>query len=281
MDKVIEKIKKLSLNMRKKALEMAFNVGNRGSHLGGGGSSMEIIAALYGGAMNIDAKNPFMKERDRFIPSKAHCVLAYYTALAYAGYFDVALLDTFELNESDFAGHPVMNFERGIEFSGGSLGMGLSQGVGLALAAKRCKSSSKIFVLLGDGECNEGAVWEAVMSASHFKLNNLIAVVDKNKLQYDGEVSRIMNIDPLDKKFESFGWNVINVADGHSAEQLYKAYIKAKEAVNAPTAVICNTVKGSGVSFMENRKEWHHSRITREQFDIAMAETIERGKNGL
>lgn len=269
MQELITNAKELAFKMRQKALEMALNAGGKGSHLGPALSCMEILAALYGGVMTF--------QTDRFIPSKAHCVLAYYTALAYSGHFPVKELDTFECNDSKLSGHPVMNDEWGIEFSGGSLGMGLSQGVGLALAAKRKNKQGKVFVLVGDGECNEGSVWEAVMSAAQFKLDNLIMIVDSNKLQYDGAVEKIMSISPLKEKLQSFGFKVIEIENANDAAQTVAGLCKAKNVEEQPCAVIANTVKGCGVSFMENRKEWHHSRLSKEQYDIALQELLQRG----
>lgn len=275
-DDTIKKIKELADKMRRKALEMALAAGSNGSHLGAGLSSMEILACLYGGIMNIDSKNPHMEGRDYFIPSKAHCVLSFYTALAYAGFFPAEELDTFEVNGSKLPGHPVMNVDMGIEFSGGSLGMGFSQGVGLALAGKRKGNNNRIYVLLGDGECDEGSNWEAAMSASNFRLDNLTVIIDRNKLQYDGETEEVMALTSLKEKFASFGFCVYET-DGNDADMLYNTFIKAKSSSEGkPTAIIADTIKGKGVSFMENKKEWHHSRLTKQQYDIAVSELDQR-----
>lgn len=272
----ILKIKELADNMRLKAMDMALSAGTNGSHLGAGLSSMEIIACLYGGIMNIDSKNPNKDGRDFFIPSKAHCVLAFYTALAYTGFFPVEELNNFEVNCFDLPGHPLMNISKGIEFSGGSLGMGFSQGVGLALAGKRKKNNSKVFVLLGDGECDEGSIWEAAMSAAHFKLDNLTVIVDNNKLQYDGGTEEVMSLLNLKSKFESFGFNVYEV-DGHNIESLHDTLRKTEVlSNNKPSAVIADTIKGKGISFMENKKEWHHSILSKEQYDLAVCELNKR-----
>ena len=270
-EEIISEIEKMAHNMRKKALNMAFSAGANGAHLGPGLSAMEIIASLYGGVMNLDPKNPRWGKRDRFIVSKAHCVLAYYTALAQVGYIATEDLDTFESNGGYLPGHPVMNENKGIEFSGGSLGLGLSLGIGLALAAKKKGAGNSVYVLLGDGECNEGSVWEAAMSAAHFNVDNLIAIVDCNKLQYDGPTCDILNMADFKAKWESFGWYTVEI-DGHCVHEIYDALKNRDVVIGKPYAVIAHTVKGKGVSFMENNKDWHHARITKEQYDKAMAE---------
>lgn len=265
-------IKNMSIWMKKKALQMAYSVGNRGAHLGAGLSSIEILACLYGGATNISAKEMNNQKRDVFIPSKAHCVLSFYTALAYTGFFPIEDLEQFEQNGSELCGHPIMNSKRGIEFSGGSLGMGLSQGVGMALSSKRKDYDNHIYVLLGDGECNEGAVWEAAMSSAHFKLDNLIVIIDHNKLQYDGLIEEVMSLHSLKHKFDSFGFESREI-DGHNIEQIYGTLKEFQKNKNTkPKVIIANTIKGKGVSFMEGKKEWHHAVLSREQYDRAIRE---------
>ncbi|NMF03276.1 transketolase [Clostridium beijerinckii] len=268
----------MAKKMRKTAIDMAFNVGKKGAHLGAGLSSIEILACLYGGIMNINPKNPNWEGRDYFIPSKAHCVLSYYTALAYSGFFEVDELNSFELNESELSGHPVMNLNKGIEFSGGSLGMGLSQGVGIALSRKRKKGENNIFVLIGDGECNEGAIWEASMSATNFKLDNLIVIIDNNKLQYDGETDYVMNLYSLYDKFSAFGFNVCE-ANGHNIEDLYyKLQESIKLRNGKPTVIIADTIKGKGITFIEGKKEWHHAVLSEEQYNLAVKELKEENQ---
>lgn len=258
--------------MRRKSIDMAYLAGKNGAHLGPGLSAIEIIACLYGGVMNIDPQNPETKERDIFIPSKAHCVLAYYTALAYCGYFPIEALDDYEKDGSFLPGHPVMNVEKGIEISGGSLGMGVSQGVGLALAAKLSGQNKRIYVLTGDGECDEGSIWEGIMSAVHLNLNNLIIIVDQNKLQYDGPTSDIMNLGRLRDKLTAFGLSVYG-ANGHDISALLLAFQKMKEEhTERPKVLIADTIKGKGISFMENKKEWHHAILTKEQYETAKCE---------
>lgn len=273
MDKqTICKIENMAKKMRRKALDMGYLAGKNGAHFGAGFSSMEILACLYGGIMCFDVNDLKNKERDYFIPSKAHCVLSFYTALAYSGIIEEKELEDFEKNGKSLPGHPVKNEEIGIEFSGGSLGMGLSQGVGVALALKSKQISRDVYVLLGDGECQEGSVWEAVMSASHFRLDNLCIIVDNNKLQYDGEIDAVMTLTPLKEKFVSFGAEVYE-AEGHDIEDLLGKFELFKENKNGkPKVIIANTVKGKGISFMEGKREWHHGVLNKEQYDIAINE---------
>ena len=263
------KIQNLAIRLRKRALKMAFDSGNNGSHLGGGISTVEIFATLYGGFINYNVEDPTNSSRDRVIVSKGHCVLAYYTVLNEIGFLTEDDLLSFEVNGSGFHGHASRKLEKGIEFSGGSLGLGLSYAIGVALAGKIDKLPYKVYVLVGDGECNEGIVWEAVSSASHFKLDNLTIIVDNNRLQYDGPCCEILNMDVLANKFSAFGFES-SVVDGHNVEELYKAL--DSETHEKPRVIIANTIKGKGVSFMENRKEWHHSRLTKEQYEIAISE---------
>lgn len=258
--------------IRLSAIKMGYGAGKKGAHFGGGLSSVEILACLYGGIMKIDPHNPTKEDRDVFIASKAHCVLSLYPALAHSGFFPEEHLKDFEENESDLAGHPAMNVARGIEFSGGSLGMGFSQGVGVALGFRRKNLDNHVFVLIGDGECNEGAIWEAAMSAAHFKLDHLIVVVDKNGLQYDGKTADVMNLQNLSAKFCSFGFDTYET-DGHDVIALCDVFADALRKKNGrPKAVIAKTIKGKGVSFMENRAEWHHGILSKKDYELAVAE---------
>jgi len=266
----IEKIKHISKSMRKNILDMALAAGGNSSHFGAGLSIVEITATLYGAIMKYNHSNPEWGERDRFILSKGHGVLGYYTALAEAGFIPMEDLLTFEKTKSYLLGHPVINRKKGIEFSNGSLGMGLSLGIGVALSGKKRGSQFKVYVLIGDGECNEGSVWEAAMAASHFKLDNLIAIVDKNGFQLGGLNNEIMNIENLADKWSSFGWNVTEV-DGHNVSQLYDAFLKKTDS-KKPTAIIANTVKGKGFSFSENNNAWHHAVLTKSYYDQAIVE---------
>jgi len=272
MDNSIEKIRQMAYNMRKHALSMALSAGSNGAHLGGGLSLIEILATLYGGILRVDPTHPEWAERDRFILSKGHGVLAYYSALAESGFFPVSDLKKFEVNGEFLPGHPVMNINKGIECSSGSLGMGLSLGIGIALAGRINKRSYFTFVLMGDGECNEGAVWEAAMSASHLGISRLVAIIDHNSLQYDGPCSEIMNPGNIVGKWESFGWGVTEI-DGHDIlEILHTLSNCVRNPIHKPQAIIAHTIKGKGVSFMENKKEWHHGRLSPEQYETACGE---------
>jgi transketolase len=257
--------------IRLRSLKMALDCGKNGSHLGSAFSAVEILTVLYGHILDISVQNPLFLNRDRLIVSKGHCVLAYYVALKETGFLNEKDLLSFETNGSHFHGHATRNVNFGIEFSGGSLGLGMSFGAGVALAGKMNNSTYKVYVLIGDGECNEGIVWEAFMLASHYQLDNLTVIVDDNKLQYDGESSSVMNMGSLEKKFDSFGFSCINV-DGHSINDLVNAFNSPNKG--KPKIIIADTVKGKGVSFMEGKKEWHHSRLTEKQYELALSEIL-------
>jgi transketolase len=267
MDK--QKINDMAKRMRRKILDVSHSC-NVNAHIGGGLSIVDIMATLYGAVLKYDPNNPAWEERDRFILSKGHGVLGFYSALLMAGIISEELFTSFQTNESDLIAHPVMNLPLGIESSNGSLGQGLSMGVGLALAAKRKNMKHRIYVLLGNGECNEGAVWEAAMAATHFRLDNLIAIVDNNRMQSDGKSITVMDCGDFSQKWESFGWNVCSV-DGHNIEELYNDFINNNVA-NKPKVVIANTIKGKGISFMENNNEWHHNRLTKTHYEQALQE---------
>lgn len=258
--------------MRLRALEMAYKSGKNGAHLGGGLSAIEILATLYHNILQVDSTNPFDDNRDRLIVSKGHCVLAYYTALYEKGFLRDADLEQFEKNGYHWHGHAMRDLDHGIEFSGGSLSMGMSFAVGEALACKARGLSSRVFVLLGDGECNEGLIWEAAMSAAHHHLDNLCVIVDRNRLQYDGVTNEVMNSDSLAEKFKAFGFEVSDV-DGHDCEALAGVFSNQLSVVNGkPHCVIANTIKGKGVSFMENDKTWHHHTLNETQYSQAREE---------
>jgi transketolase len=234
---------------------------------------VETMAALYLGVMRVDPTRPNWPERDRFILSKGHGAMAYYAALKQVGFVTDEELLAFKSNDTFLYGHPSMNVERGIEFSSGSLGLGLALGVGTALGLRRRGNvTSRVFVLMGDGECNEGSVWESAISAAHFGLGNVIAIIDKNGLQYDGPTGSILTMGDLEAKWRSFGW-AAHTVDGHDVAQLHAALSDTPSDV--PTVVIANTVKGKGVSFMENEPGWHHSRLSSAQLDQALAEVAE------
>lgn len=257
-----------SKQLRLSALKMAYDCGKNGSHVGPGLSAIEIMATLYGEVMKYDVNHPNDETRDRLVVSKGHCVLAYYSALNKVGFLTDEDIASFETNGSHFHGHAMRNLENGIEFSGGSLGMGMTFAVGMALACKRKALSSHVFVLVGDGECDEGLIWEAAMSAANFELDNFTVIVDKNQLQYDGFTKDVMNQMDLGGKFNAFGFDVIEV-DGHNCKELSVAF---KKRSNRPICVIANTIKGKGVSFIEGVKEWHHHTLSEDQYEQARKE---------
>lgn len=240
-------------------------------HPGAALSCVEIVTALYFNVMRIDPANPRWPERDRFILSKGHACPVQYAALARRGFFPVEELSTLRRINSKLQGHPDMNKTPGVDMTAGSLGNGLSCGVGMAIAAKMDGLLSRIYVLLGDGEVQEGAVWEAAMAAAHYKLDNLVAIVDSNGLQLDGFVCDVMDIEPLADKWRSFRWNVIN-CDGHDFEELIGAFRSAEQCKGRPTAIIADTTKGKGVSFMENQCDWHGRWPTEEETSKALNE---------
>lgn len=261
--------KAATLQMRRDSLRMSLAAGPSGAHFGGGLSMIEIMAVLYLLVINVDPCEPHNELRDRFILSKGHGVLAYYTALKQIGFITDEDLDTFKTNDTFLYGHPSMNIEKGIEFSSGSLGQGLSLGVGCCLAlARKNNMTSKVYVLLGDGECNEGSIWEAAISAAHYNTSNLIAIVDRNMLQYDGETKKILSMDDFAEKWKSFGWDTM-VVDGHDIEALYNAFTKEYDK---PYVIIANTIKGKGISFMENNPLYHHSVLSTKQYEEALRE---------
>lgn len=256
--------------MRVDVLRMGAGTGANGAHFGGGLSLVEIMAVLYLGVMSVDPDRPAWEERDRFILSKGHGAMAYYAALKHAGFVSDAELLTFKSNNTFLYGHPSRNVARGIDFSTGSLGLGLSLAVGAAMGMRRNgNETSRVFVVLGDGECDEGSVWESAASASHFRLGNVVAIVDKNGLQYDGPTGQILSMDDLGQKWRSFGWEVRSV-DGHDVRALYEALVDLPS--DQPTVVIADTVKGKGVSFMEGNPAWHHGKMSASQKEQAMAQ---------
>jgi len=272
----LEKIKSFAFKMRKHILNMSLAAGAYSSHLGGGLSMVDIAATLFASVMKHDNKKPQWPDRDRFILSKGHGVLGYYSALCESGYLTEADLITFEQPDSALLGHPVRNLKQGIDFSTGSLGMGLSLGIGVALSVRMKKRKSRVFVLMGDGETNEGSVWEGVMAASQYQLNNLIAIIDKNGYQQTGTNKDIMCVGDIATKFKGFGWKV-KVVDGHNISELYDA-LSSQNNSNQPLAVIANTVKGKGVSIAENNNDWHHHVLTKSNYDEAMEGLLESGE---
>ena len=264
----ISSIKKFSTKLKKNILDMALHAGSNSAHIGGALSLADIVACLYLSIMKIDKSNPENEDRDRFILSKGHACLILYSALIEIGLIGKNEIKDFESDNSDLPGHPVINRKKGIEFSNGSLGMGLSVGIGVALALKKKNKENNVYVAMGDGECNEGSVWEAAMSASNYNINNLVAIIDKNNFQQTGSTNEIMQNNNLKDKWLSFGWNVIEI-DGHNIEEIYNS-LKSNEFKGKPKLILANTIKGKGLKFAENKNEWHHSILTQKFYDEAV-----------
>ena len=243
----------------------------KSGHPGGSLSIADILAYLYFSELNIKPENPAWEDRDRFVLSKGHCAPGLYAALANRGYFPVSELTTLRKLDSRLQGHPDMTLTPGVDMSSGSLGLGISSAAGMALAGKIAGKNYRVYTVVGDGESEEGQVWEACMFAAHYKLDNLCVIVDWNGLQIDGPVAEVMNPTPHDKKLEAFGFHVITV-DGHDFDALEKAFSEAKTVKGKPTAIIAKTVKGKGVSFMENQVKWHGTAPNDEQYAAALAE---------
>lgn len=267
----IEVANNFAKEIRREVIKMvtAANSGHPGGPLG----LADIYAALYTSILNHDPKNPEKKDRDRLILSNGHVCAVRYAAMALSGYFPVEDLKTFRAMDSFLQGHPSTRYMKGIESSSGSLGQGLSVSVGLALGAKLKKETYKIYTCISDGECGEGMTWEAAQSAVHFNTNNLIAFMDRNYIQIDGNTEEVMKLEPLDQKFKTFGWNLIN-ADGHNMEEIFQAFEKAKTFTSGPTLVVFRTVLGKGVSYMENNPKWHGTPPNKEQEAQALAELV-------
>ncbi|MCR4398005.1 MAG: transketolase [Firmicutes bacterium] len=268
-DRRAEYLEEKARLIRRRVIEMTAAAGS--GHPGGSLSSADIIAALYFHVMRIDPGNPGWEDRDRFVLSKGHAAPALYAALAERGFFDPSELVTLRRTGSRLQGHPDCRKLPGIEASAGSLGQGLSLANGIALAGRLRGKSYRVFVLLGDGECQEGQVWEAAMSAAHWKLGNLAAFVDCNGLQIDGPVEEVMSLKSPAEKFRAFGWNVLEI-DGHDARQIVEAVEAAGRAKGVPTVAVAHTVKGRGVSFMENQVDWHGKAPSPEQAERALRE---------
>ena len=243
----------------------------KSGHPGGSLSIADVLAYLYNEEMNIDPKNPQCECRDRMVLSKGHCAPGLYAALANRGYFPVEDLKTFRHTTSYLQGHPDMKHTPGVDMSSGSLGQGASVSCGMALASKLDNHSRRIYAILGDGETQEGEVWEAAMFAAHYGLSNLCWLIDFNGLQIDGAITDVMNPTPYDKKFEAFGWNVVE-CDAHDFDSIEAAYKAARACTDKPTVIISHSTKGKGVSFMENQASWHGAAPNDEQYEIAMAD---------
>ena len=243
--------------------------GAKSGHPGGSLSAVEILTALYFDEMNIDPTNPKMEDRDRFVLSKGHAAPVLYATLAERGFFDKKELARFRKFGAMLQGHPDMNKVPGVDMSTGSLGQGFSAACGMAMGSKLDNAPWNVYALLGDGEIQEGIVWEATMSAAHYKLDNLIVFLDYNGLQIDGNIESVMNVNPIEGKFKSFGWNVITI-DGHDYDQIFAALDIAKDTVGKPTIIIAKTIKGKGVSFMENQASWHGSALNDAELKQAL-----------
>ena len=270
MDTIVSKQLKIkACKVRMGAIEGVYNA--KSGHPGGSLSIADILTYLYFHRLNIDPKNPQWEDRDRLVMSKGHAAPAYYSVLAHRGYFPVEELKTLRKSDSRLQGHPNMRTVPGVDASTGSLGQGISVAVGMALGAKLSGKSFRVYTILGDGEIQEGQVWEACMAASHYKLDNLVVIVDNNGLQIDGDVAKVMSPYPIADKLEAFGFHTIAI-DGHDFDQMEKAFAEAKTVKGKPTAIVMKTVKGKGVSFMENNAGWHGKAPNDAEYAQAMDE---------
>lgn len=263
----MDQLKQHAKNIRKNIVKMVYEAAS--GHPGGSLSSADILTALYFHVMDINEENVSGIDRDRFVLSKGHASPLLYATLCEKGLIEENELSSFRAMDSKLQGHPNMNYVDGVDMSTGSLGQGISCAVGMAIANKYDQNAHRIYALLGDGECEEGQVWEAAMAASQFKLDNLCAIVDFNGLQIDGKIEDVMCPAPFKEKFEAFGWNVIEI-DGHDFDQILGAFDMAKVMKDKPTCIIAHTVKGKGVSFMENNAGWHGSAPNKEQYELAL-----------
>lgn len=268
MDK-IEQLNKTAAVVRRHIVEMITEA--RSGHPGGSLSAADIITALYFDIMNVRPKEPAWEDRDRFVLSKGHAAPALYSVLAEKGYFPVEELNKLRKTGAMLQGHPDMKGTPGVDMTTGSLGQGLAAANGMALAGKLDKKDYRVYALLGDGELEEGEVWEAAMAAAHYKLDNLTAFVDHNRLQIDGPIAKVMSPEPIGEKFKAFGWNVISI-NGHDMAQIIDAADKAKKTKGVPTMIVAETIKGKGVSFMENEVGWHGTAPNEEQCREALIE---------
>lgn len=276
MDKREKAELKITANkVRQLIIEGVFNA--KSGHPGGSLSAADIFTYLYFKELNVDPKNPKWADRDRFVLSKGHCCPGLYAALAIKGYFPEKEIKSLRHIGAMLQGHPDMKGTPGVDMSSGSLGQGVSAACGMALAAKMDNASYRVYAMLGDGECEEGQVWESAMFAAHHNLDNLCYIVDYNGLQIDGKVSEVAGLEPLDKKFESFGFEVIKIC-GHYFNQIEEAFEKAKSIKGKPTVIIAETVKGKGVSYMEDQVGWHGKAPNQEQYELALNELREQQK---
>ena len=262
--KDVKELEKYANKVRQGIIESVYNA--KSGHPGGSLSIADILTVLYFNQMNIDENNPKAKGRDRLVLSKGHTAPALYSVLALKGFFDIDEIKSLRHIESRLQGHPDMKKVPGVDASTGSLGQGLSIANGMAIASKLNSEGVRVYCICGDGEIEEGQIWEAAMTAAHYKLDNLCVVVDNNNLQIDGKINEVMNVYPIDEKFKSFGFETINV-DGHNIEGLIAAFEEAKKVKGKPTAIIANTIKGKGVSFMENMAGWHGKAPNHEEYE--------------
>ena len=270
MDSAIKKqLEITATKVRMGIIEGVYNA--KCGHPGGSLSVCDTLTYLYFSRMNVDPKNPTMPDRDRLVLSKGHTAPALYSVLANRGFFPVEDLKTLRHIDSYLQGHPVLGKVPGVDMSTGSLGQGISAACGMALSGKLDNETYSVYAVLGDGEIEEGQVWEAAMFAAHYQLDNLVAIIDNNGLQIDGKISEVMSPYPIDEKFRAFGWHVI-VIDGHDFNEIEKAFNEASTVANQPVAIIQKTTKGKGVSYMENQVSWHGSAPNEEQYNTAMSE---------
>ncbi len=266
---LIKDLEEKARGFRVQVIQMIYKA--QSGHPGGSLSCMDILTALYFHHLRINPQRPASQDRDRFVLSKGHAAPALYVVLAELGYFPKEALFTLRQLGSILQGHPDMRKTPGVEMSTGSLGNGLSVGIGMALGARLARKNYHVYALVGDGEVDEGGIWEAAMAASKYKLDNLTAICDFNRVQLDGPIEEIMPLDPLPEKWEAFNWNVIEI-DGHNMEEILDALDKAKQVRGRPTVIIAHTVKGKGISFMEGKFQWHGNAPNEEEYKIALKE---------
>ena len=265
----VETLNQVAKNVRRGIIDAIYN--GKSGHPGGSLSIADIITVLYFNEMNINPHNPNDEDRDRLVLSKGHCAPALYSVLANRGFFDVQELTTLRNIDSRLQGHPDMKKIPGVDMTTGSLGQGLSAANGMAIAGKLDNKGYRVYCILGDGEIEEGQIWEAAMASNKYKLDNLCVIVDNNNLQIDGTIEEVMSSYPIDEKFKSFGFQIINI-DGHDIDEIIKAFEVARNVKGKPTCIIAKTIKGKGISFMENKAEWHGKALNEEQYKQAKEE---------
>ena len=265
----VNELRKMTVNIRRGIIEEVYS--GQSGHPGGSLSIADILTVLYFNQLNIDEKNPKWEDRDRFVLSKGHCSPALYSCLANRGFFPLEDLKTFRNIKSYLQGHPDMKNIPGVDMTTGSLGQGLSTAVGMAIAGKMDNKNYRVYCVLGDGEIEEGQIWEAAMSANKYKLDNLCIIVDNNNLQIDGTIKEVMSPYPIDEKFRSFGFEIIKI-DGHNIQEIIDAFDVAKNVKEKPVCIIAKTIKGKGISYMENQVGWHGKAPNGEQYKIALEE---------